>query len=84
MKMAEDELSRICPSWTLTHWDELDWLSKIKEVQLRELLDIRKQEAAVAQNRACVQCPNFVKHVSDRCAQNYTYSLYDSVCHVPR
>ena len=82
--MAEYELSRICPSWTLKHWDELDWLSKIKEVQLRELLDIRKQEAAVAQNGACVQCPNFVKHVSNIYAHYWCRGLHGPVCHVPR
>ena len=66
------------------HWDELDWLSKIKEVQLRELLDIRKQEASVAQNGVCVQCPSFVKHVSGLDTHDRCRSLYDLVCHVPR
>ena len=49
--------------WTDSIWDELDW-SKIRELQTRDLLDYRKQEAAKAELGHCFECSVFVKHVS--------------------
>lgn len=59
---AVAELSRLCQSWTLPEWDELDW-SKIKDMTTRELLEKRKQVAEAAQQGACISCPEFLKHV---------------------
>lgn len=60
---AVAELSRLCQSWTLPEWDELDW-SKIKDMTTRELLEKRRQVAEAAQQGACISCPEFLKHVS--------------------
>ncbi|KAI9830443.1 MAG: hypothetical protein M1819_005695 [Sarea resinae] len=63
---GSEEILKICSaSWTDSGWDELDW-SKIKDLQVRDVLDERKKIAAAAQERACIQCPNFLKHFSMR------------------
>ena len=58
-----DELVPLCNSWTSPCWDEIDYLSRIKEVQLREVLEIRKKELSIIRTTECLQCPSFVKHV---------------------
>jgi antiviral helicase SKI2 len=60
---ALTELSRICSSWELDVWDELDW-ARIKDLQLRDILQQRTQEAASSQECVCLTCPQFLKHVS--------------------
>ncbi|KAL5349704.1 Antiviral helicase ski2 [Pseudogymnoascus australis] len=62
---AVAELSRLCQSWTLPEWDELDW-SKIKDMTTRELLEKRRQIAEAAQQGACISCPDFLKHYAMR------------------
>ncbi|OBT50372.1 hypothetical protein VE04_09051 [Pseudogymnoascus sp. 24MN13] len=62
---AVAELSRLCQSWTLPEWDELDW-SKIKDMTTRELLEKRRQVAESAQQGACISCPEFLKHYAMR------------------
>ncbi|OBT73414.1 hypothetical protein VF21_08078 [Pseudogymnoascus sp. 05NY08] len=62
---AVAELSRLCQSWTLPEWDELDW-SKIKDMTTRELLEKRRQVAEAAQQGACISCPEFLKHYAMR------------------
>ena len=62
-KFAKD-LVKLCNSWTNPCWDELDWPSRLKEVSLRETLESRKKELSVCQGSRCIQCPQFVKHVS--------------------
>ena len=49
-------------SWTSTVWDELDWLSRIREIQLRDIIDARRKESALAQSSNSIQCQNFIKH----------------------
>lgn len=61
---AEGEIANMCVSWDQPQWDEVDW-SRIKELMTRDLLEYRKQEAVKAQQAHCVECPNFVQHVSD-------------------
>ncbi|SLM40354.1 dead deah box rna helicase [Lasallia pustulata] len=61
VKSAKAELADICASWISPHWDELDW-ARIQDLQLRDVLDVRKHEAAIAENVQCISCPNFVKH----------------------
>ncbi|KAL2856557.1 armadillo-type protein [Aspergillus pseudoustus] len=61
IKFAEKELSKLCASWTTPVWDELDW-ARIKELQLRDILDKRREQAAIAQSCKSLECPQFVKH----------------------
>lgn len=63
VKFAEEELLKLCSSWASAEWDELDW-SRLKDLQLRTILDERKKAALAAEQRQCVQCPNFLRHVS--------------------
>ncbi|KAM3084467.1 Antiviral helicase ski2 [Clarireedia jacksonii] len=58
---AKKELARLCSSWELNEWNELDW-TKIKDLQLRENLTKRVQEAITSQKASCLKCPNFLKH----------------------
>lgn len=60
---AVKELSRLCQSWELPEWDELDW-GKIKDLSIRDLLEKRREEAEISQRCVCVSCPDFLKHVS--------------------
>ena len=62
MQAAQAEFGRLSTSWTLSEWEELDW-TKVKDLQLRNILDERKREAASAQHRHSVSCPQFLKHV---------------------
>ena len=61
--MAQDEIIAMCADWNLAVWDELDW-ARIKDMSVREILEKRKVAAATAQRCLCLQCPDFVKHVS--------------------
>jgi antiviral helicase SKI2 len=60
---AVTELARICKSWELKEWDEIDW-SRIKDLKLREMLVQRKQKATICESSQCILCPQFLKHVS--------------------
>lgn len=62
VKFAKAELAEICGSWIAPFWDELDW-GRIQDLQLRDVLDARKHEAAIAERAQCIGCPKFVKHV---------------------
>jgi antiviral helicase SKI2 len=63
IKFADKELSKLCASWTSTVWDEMDW-ARIKELQVRDILEKRQAQAAITQSCRCLQCPSFLKHVS--------------------
>lgn len=62
---AKAELLRVCASWADSAWDELDW-SRIKDIHVRDMLDARAKAAVEAQDRCCVQCPQFLKHFAMR------------------
>ncbi|RFU33177.1 hypothetical protein B7463_g3202, partial [Scytalidium lignicola] len=62
---AMKELARICNSWEPDVWDELD-LSRIKELQLRDLINRRSEQAKASQTGNCLQCPQFLKHFAMR------------------
>ena len=62
-KKAQEEIMRLCSSWELDDWNELDF-SRINHLQLRETLATRKDESVLAQKAECLQCPQFIKHVS--------------------
>ncbi|KKK25716.1 hypothetical protein P175DRAFT_0462955 [Aspergillus ochraceoroseus IBT 24754] len=61
IKFADKELSGLCSSWTTSTWDEMDW-ARIKELQVRDILDKRQAQATIAQSCQSLQCPNFLKH----------------------
>ncbi|PKY02851.1 antiviral helicase [Aspergillus campestris IBT 28561] len=61
VKFADKELSKLCASWTTPVWDEIDW-ARIKELQVRDVLEKRQAQATLAQSCRCLQCPDFVKH----------------------
>lgn len=63
VKFADKELSKFCSSWTSNAWDEMDW-ARIKELQVRDVLEQRQAQADIAQRGKCLQCPQFLKHVS--------------------
>lgn len=46
----------------MPEWDELDW-ARVKDLQLRNILDKRREAALAVEQCTCLQCPNFVKHV---------------------
>jgi antiviral helicase SKI2 len=59
---AKEELMRLCSSWELDEWNEMEY-SRIHNLQLRETLVKRMEESVVAQKAKCLQCPQFIKHV---------------------
>lgn len=63
-KFADKELSKLCSIWTSDIWNEMDW-DRIKELQVRDILEQRETQAGIAQSRRCLDCSNFLKHVSE-------------------
>ena len=61
--VAEMELTKICDSWILPAWDEVDW-SRIRELRIRDLLETRARVADAIQMSYCIECPDIAKHVS--------------------
>lgn len=59
---AVKELERLCKSWELSDWEELDW-GRIKDLQIREILEQCKQDVKSCQKCKCLACPQFLKHV---------------------
>ncbi|RDW66773.1 DSHCT-containing protein [Coleophoma crateriformis] len=59
------ELTKICSSWEDDIWNETDW-SRIKEIQLRDIMAKRNQEATQTQMSGCLSCPQFLKHFAMR------------------
>jgi antiviral helicase SKI2 len=67
VKFADYELSKLCSTWRSEIWDELDW-ERVKELQVRDILDKRQSQAVVAQSCQCLSCPQFLRHVSSKCS----------------
>jgi antiviral helicase SKI2 len=61
-KFADKELTKHTKSWTDPSWEELDW-ARVKELQVRDILDQRQAQADIAQSCHCLKCPHFLKHV---------------------
>ncbi|CAG8009507.1 unnamed protein product [Penicillium olsonii] len=61
IKWAERELAQYTESWVDPVWDEVDW-QRLKELQVRELMEKRQAQADIVQSSHCLQCPDFVKH----------------------
>lgn len=59
---AHTELAELSTDWSQSAWDELDW-SRVKDMNVRDVLDKRRAAAEVAQSCECLQCPKFVTHV---------------------
>ena len=62
-KRFAGEVSKTWVPWTQSMWEEMDW-NRIKELQIRNLLDRRRHEGFKAQKAHCIHCRTFVKHVS--------------------
>ncbi|KAL8735712.1 MAG: hypothetical protein Q9181_002715 [Wetmoreana brouardii] len=60
---AEVELKKICASWQLPAWDELDW-NRVKDLHVHDILELRQQRLADAEAVHCLNCPHFVQHFS--------------------
>lgn len=58
---AKDKMLKICRSWESDIWDEVN-LSKIRSLNLHEIIQKRQQEATVIIQAASMQCPKFLKH----------------------
>ncbi|KAJ5143872.1 uncharacterized protein N7515_002659 [Penicillium bovifimosum] len=58
---AQTESHNYTRPWTDTTWDEIDW-QRIKEMEIREILDKRHAQAEIAQSCSCIGCPEFIKH----------------------
>lgn len=63
LQLAQDQFLPLCQSWNYEDWDEYDY-SRIKSLKFRELEDARKKEGQSAISKQCLQCPDFLKHVS--------------------
>ena len=57
------ELNRLVSSWTGEEWNEIDW-TRVKNMQLRELMGQRVELAKTAQKSKCLKCSKLLKHVS--------------------
>ncbi|GAB7350630.1 hypothetical protein MBLNU459_g1193t1 [Dothideomycetes sp. NU459] len=62
MKAVKDQLYSAFSSWTSSTWQEIDF-SRIKDMNIRNLLDERNKAAVEAQeSKQCVLCPELDKH----------------------
>ncbi|KAI5302228.1 hypothetical protein KEM56_000900 [Ascosphaera pollenicola] len=59
--IAKKELVDLCKDWTTKEWDELDW-TRIKELQVREILAQRDEQVKIMQSPTCLTCPQFIRH----------------------
>lgn len=64
LKIASDQFQPLCESWTFENWGEIDISRFVKDMNYRGLLEERRKQGAVAQERECLQCPKFLQHVS--------------------
>ncbi|CAL8581446.1 Antiviral helicase ski2 [Xanthoria parietina] len=60
---AKAEIARICASWQSSVWDELDW-NRLRDLNVRDTLELRSQRLAEAEAAECIECPQFVRHFS--------------------
>ncbi|KAI3327101.1 DSHCT domain-containing protein [Xylariaceae sp. AK1471] len=58
---AKDKMLKICKTWESEIWDEVSF-SKIKSLNLQEIIQKRQQEAVIIEQTATMQCPKFLKH----------------------
>ena len=60
---GKDRLHSICRTWSSEIWDEMD-LSKLRNLQLQEIIEKRKKAATTASGSPALLCRQFLKHVS--------------------
>ncbi|KAI9681817.1 MAG: hypothetical protein M1829_000562 [Trizodia sp. TS-e1964] len=65
VNQVKGDLLMLLKPWSSLDWDELDW-ARVKDLQLRNILDSRTHEAELSQTSHCLTCPNFPKHFSMR------------------
>ncbi|KAF4629291.1 hypothetical protein G7Y89_g8854 [Cudoniella acicularis] len=58
---AKEILKGLLSSWELDEWNEMD-CDRIKDMQLREILAKRTEQAVIAQKAKSLGCPQFLKH----------------------
>lgn len=64
MAKAKSQLAATVSSWTSSTWEEIDY-SRIKDMNIRQLLDARAKAAHETQEgEECIVCPELPKHVS--------------------
>ncbi|EEH44136.1 SKI complex RNA helicase subunit SKI2 [Paracoccidioides brasiliensis Pb18] len=61
LKVAQKDLVPICCSWKTSSWNELEW-DRVKELQVVEILNKRKEQEAIIEACECLRCPQFLKH----------------------
>ncbi|KAF2444664.1 antiviral helicase [Karstenula rhodostoma CBS 690.94] len=61
LKLAQDQFVPLCESWDYQDWDEFDY-DKIKKLEFREIDMARRKAGIEATGRACLECPDFLKH----------------------
>jgi antiviral helicase SKI2 len=61
-ELAEEDFTAKYCHWESADWEELEW-EKVKDLQVRELLAGRQTLARIAQQKQCLSCPNFLRHV---------------------
>lgn len=61
-KLATNEILPLCQSWTFRDWEEVNWRDRIKDLEIRKLLDQREEAAKNAQVGKCLDCPKFLQH----------------------
>jgi len=83
---AKDKMLKICKTWESDIWDEVNF-SKIKSLNLQEIIQKRQQEVVNIQKTVTTQCPKFLKHVCpiqypsySRRARTEKLTLYSSPC----
>ncbi|EOD49113.1 Helicase [Neofusicoccum parvum] len=64
LKLASDEFQPLCEAWTFEDWNEVNMSKFIRDLTYRGLLEERRKQAEIAQNRKCLQCPKFLQHVN--------------------
>lgn len=62
-KFVEKDFIENYTEWLSPVYSEQDW-SKAQELKIRELLNERAEMAEVCQSAKCLECPQFLKHVS--------------------
>jgi antiviral helicase SKI2 len=61
-KFAQEQLLPFCKSWNYRDWDEIQWKTKIKDMNFHNLVDERTKAAEMAQRSKCLSCPKFLQH----------------------
>jgi antiviral helicase SKI2 len=64
---AKEKMLQICKTWQSDIWNEVSF-SKIKSMNLQEIVQKRQQEATIIEQTATMQCSKFLKHVSSPCS----------------